>query len=1107
VEDAAALLRALSNWRAGDKTTLLELLGFEPVGLRVPDSGLPGFGLSDSKPGRLEVAARRGAFYVLRIVLSGGLDPEAIRETSGELYHHNPTRRTLLIFEAREDTRLVLASWGLGPGPFRLSKLWIDTAAPRRSELDILAALSVGDAKSASEIALAHVNALDRERITRRFFVEFRRHRAELAAGLAGLPSGVQQDRLDLALILLGRLLFLYFVQRKRWLGGDTAYIRHLYDDALDHQLPFYRARLKPLFFGALNRPPEKRSRAALDLGDLPFLNGGLFERVALERKYPRLDVPDRCFSTLLPDLLDRYQFTLREDQPADQDVAVDPEMLGRVFEGLMSGSLRESTGCYFTPKAVVDRLVDGALAAYLTRVSGGKARKIDDLIAGRPTQLDPDLHDRLLSSVRTLRVLDPAVGSGAFLLTALMRLERLRIFLEGRPPDKYARFGLRREIIQHNLFGVDVHGAAVRLCELRLWLAITVDLDVPHVQDVPPLPNLDLNIRQGDALVDPIEFACQHGDLDSGRPALEWQREVRRLATRRDRYFYAAGTGKSRRLRSIQQAEFRLACQYIGGRISTIDARRAELRAAACSRDLFGKRARLTRQQRKMATVLKRRRTELSRLLGRIRDLDELPFFSFPIHFADPDATDARFHLILGNPPWVRTHHWSGVARRRLKDRFHFLRYAGWRRGAQLAGAGRGFGAQVDLSLLFLERGLELLHEGGVLGLLLPSKTVRCLAASAARERLLRDTRILRLEDCSLATTRLFDATTYPLGLLIRREKPSQEAEVEVRVHDRHGDTLDFRLGQRRLPLLADDAESPWVLAPPVVRRVFDRIRGAGRPLGAQPGRRPTRGIFTGANSVFVGSLRGEVEAGTVKLDLPSGRVAIEPELLRPALCGEDVAAWRFRPSRALVWPYDDQGNLLCKLPPAAHSHLCGHRTLLARRLDLRPGQPYWSLFRVRPAKWALRVAWRDIAKAPEAVVIPPRVPFLRGKAPIISLNTVYQLAAASGEDAHLLAAVLNSTVARTYLRAIAERASGGYFRFLGWTVALLPFPERPDAAVAARCVEIGRRAHEAGGLDAADKTALDAAVASLYGLASPELDALMAFDSRLSSKPASPP
>jgi hypothetical protein len=143
--------------------------------------------------------------------------------------------------------------------------------------------------------------------------------------------------------------------------------------------------------------------------------------------------------------------------------------------------------------------------------------------------------------------------------------------------------------------------------------------------------------------------------------------------------------------------------------------------------------------------------------------------------------------------------------------------------------------------------------------------------------------------------------------------------------------------------------------------------------------------------------------------------------------------------------------------------------------------------------------VAWRDIAPAPQAVVVSPRVRFLDDAAPVISLNTVYQITAASGEDAHLLAAVLNSTVARAYLRAIAERASGGYFRFLGWTVALLPFPEQPDAAVVSRCAELSREAHADGGLAGDGQGRLDDAVATLYGLTRDDLDALRAFDDRL--------
>ncbi len=1101
--EARELQEVLTRSKHGRLGPLLRALGFELVGLRVPQPALADFGLDPTQRLTLEVAARHLGFHVFHIVLEQRLEPETVRRVAADLYRHNPARRALLVFEAREDKRLVLASWGLGPGPFRLQKLWLDPTAPRRSELDILAGLAVNGAASPSDLAIAHTRALDREGITRRFFAEFRRRRAELAAGLTGLQPEAEQDRLDLALILLSRLLFLYFIQRKGWLAGDTAYLRHLYEAALADGVPFHRRRLKHLFFGALNRPPQQRGKYARLLGELPYLNGGLFERQPLERRYSGLDIPDECFAPIYYDFLDKYQFTLREDQPADQDVAVDPEMLGKVFEGLMAGSQRGSTGAFFTPRPLVERLVDGALTAYFTRVSDCDPALIEELLAGGLPEIDPSLRASLATHVRAIRVLDPAVGSGAFLLAVLQRLERLRDALEGGPSNSFDRFERRQRIIQSNLHGVDLNGAAVRLCELRLWLALVVDVEVESIADVPPLPNLDINIRQGDALVDPIDFLIQLGDLDHGGLASRWRKEVGQLVARRDRYFHATGAGKRRAQRALRHAERNVAVTFLGELAEQIGVRRRELQAAARSRDLFGKRSGLTRSQKKAAVTLKRRSGEIARLLRRIREVQELPFFSFPIHFADPQRPDAGFHVVVGNPPWVRPHHWASLSRSRLRERFHFLRNAGWHAGSRMAGVGRGFGAQLDLSALFLERSLELLDENGALGFLLPAKLMRNLSAGALRGRLLAGTRMLRLEDCSLATKRLFEATTYPLSLLLTHGAADTEHQVSVHLHDRHGERVDFRLPQSRLPLITDDPESPWVLAPPGVRAVLDRMRAAGPPLGAQPGRRPSRGIFTGANDLFVGDVYdANLVRGRVVMSLAGSEVEIEADRVRPMLRGEDLAAWRFEMSQALIWTHDDDGHVLAHLPDATRNHLSKHQGLLQRRVDLKPGQPYWTLFRVSPEKWRRRVAWRDIAPAPGAVVVPRRVPFLGGRAPIISLNTVYQITAASGEDAHLLAAVLNSTVARAYLKAIAERASGGYFRFLGWTVALLPFPKNPDAVVRRLCVKLSQDAHAAAGLCDDARGQLDELAARLYGLSSDELEVLRSFDARLSNR-----
>ncbi len=1097
------LREALAKCRHGSPLPLLSALGFEPLSLAVPRPAFADFGLDESERLKLEVAARHSDFLVFHIVLEGGLDPDAIRRVAGALYRHNPTRRALLVFRSGGDDPLVLASWGLGPGPMRLLKLWIDPAAPRLSELDILAGLALNGAATTGELALAHARALDREGVTRRFFNEFRRHRAELAAGLEGIPQGAAQDRLDLALILLGRLLFLYFIQKKGWLDGDRAYLRHRLEIALDQGRPFFRRHLKPLFFGALNKPPEARSKLARQLGELPYLNGGLFQHDGLERKYPRLNVPDDCFLSIFRELLDKYQFTLREGQSSDRDVAVDPEMLGKVFEGLMAGSFRGRTGAFYTPRSLVDSLVVGALSAHLSSAASCDRQLIDALIDGRSPDVEPALRQRLVTHAHMIRLLDPAAGSGAFLLAALQHLESLRDALEGRPPDSRARFERRQEIIRANLHGVDINATAVRLCELRLWLALVVDLEVGSIAEVPPLPNLDINIRQGDALVDPVDFCLQLGDLDRGRLASYGEKEIRRLSRHRRRYFHAAGPAKSRAQRSLHKAERDLAVRFLSELSRQIDERRGDLSSAAQSRDLFGRRAGLSRTQKRSALALRRRKSEVTRLLGRIREADELPFFSFPIHFAEPGRPDAGFQIVVGNPPWVRPHHWTHLSRSRLRERYEFLRNAGWHTGTRLSGAGRGFGAQLDLSALFLERSLELLDEGGTLGFMVPAKLARGLSAGALRRQLLVQTTIIRIEDCALATRRLFEATTYPMSLLMSRGAPDRDAAITVRVHDRRGEHLDFKLAQSAVPLIGDDPESPWVLAPPAVRGVINKMRRAGPPIGRQPGRRPSRGIFTGANDVFVGEVLRSSSRARVAMHLSGSKVEIESDCVRPVLRGEDIAPWQYRPDRAIVWTHDDiDGRVLARLPEAAESHLRKHRLRLQNRVDLRPGQPYWTLFRTgASSSRGRRVVWRDIAARPEAAVVQPRIPFLTCRYPVVSLNTVYQIAAVSEEDAHLLAAVLNSTVARAYLKAFAERASGGYFRFLGWTVALLPFPVLPDAAASERCIRISQTAHAAAGLDDKQEVELDEHVARLYRLSRGELQELREFDARLAN------
>ena len=315
------------------------------------------------------------------------------------------------------------------------------------------------------------------------FFRTFRATLHQLANGLPGPMS--TEDRHGLALLQLTRILFLYFIQTKGWLGGRERFLAEEVERCLAGGRKIHRDLLRPLFFGTLNRPRDLRSRAAKSFGAIPFLNGGLFEPHPLERRL-RADIPNALWREAFDRLFERFHFTVYE---GSRHAGVAPDMLGRVFEGVMAPDVRHASGTFYTPASLVGSVLDASLIALIGERLGCGGRDAERHFKAR----DPDTA-AILASVT---LLDPAVGSGAFLLGAL---ERLSAF--GTGDTLPAR---KRRVLQQNLFGVDLSAAAVRLTELRLWLAVIADDPAEQASDVAPLPNLDCLIRQGDSLFDPI--------------------------------------------------------------------------------------------------------------------------------------------------------------------------------------------------------------------------------------------------------------------------------------------------------------------------------------------------------------------------------------------------------------------------------------------------------------------------------------------------------------------------------------------------------------------------------------------------------------------------
>lgn len=976
------------------------------------------------------------------------------------------TELQLYVFHVKKCTQIIIASYGLGE---QLLTLTVQRDHLHASDIEALSEMVPLADEKGSALAARHARALDRSRVTRRFFADFAAQRDTVADAWSAPKPLSRRDREQLALLLLSRLMFLYFLQHRGYLGGDRSFLLRRFREwcARPRRKSFYAGALKPLFFMVLNRRPERRHASVAAFGALPYLNGGLFEQHHLERKHKGLDLPDTAMASAFTDLLERYRFTTREASDAElegvHDVGVDPEMLGRVFEGLMAERVRETTGTFYTPAAAVDRLVCNTLTAYLEPRVGADASSALVREASA-SALDP--YQRAFTSklLRETRVLDPACGSGAFLLGSLARIAQARAAL-----DESAIMQNRREVVAQSLYGVDVQSDAALLCALRLWLAL-----VPGAaqQDVQPLPNLDRQIRQGDSLVDPLDL--KHDVIVS-----DVRKRIAELQSAAAGYVTSEPEQRPALQRTLAQGERRLARAWVGALQRRIAYEATELRAAAHEKDLFGSITSAAREARVRLEAVRQRHSDLRKLAREIQTTDERPFFSYGVHFADA-ALDG-FNIILCNPPWIRSHNWPRAITKIVRSRFEVCRANTWRPPHD-GGISTGGGNQVDLALLFLERAIDLLTPGGALGIILPAKFMRSLSGAAARKLLLEKTEIVSVEDHSLDQRSIFQADAFAAFVVAR--KPLQHAAtplrlVEVTTVKRNAEPLRYCVPQRSLPLFAGDARAPWLLVPSDVRRALARM-GDGPLIGAHRELHVRRGIVTGRNDVMIlsrvdrkiGDLATVRSDGFAHASNPGDYEGIiEERAISKVLRGCDLSAWSARAERFVLCRTAATPRDLPRLTKYLKKHGCTPSDIA-------------SAPNVLPA-----VAWHDLANTLKAVVVP---------ADVVPINTVYFIASDTA-TVHLLCAYFNSTPLRTYARCIAERAKDAHFRFFAWTVSMLPLPSCWRSFEAKRLREISEAAHARHGIDDAMQRELDDIVARAYALTRADTRALNEFDAWL--------
>ncbi|MBB1124658.1 Eco57I restriction-modification methylase domain-containing protein [Thiospirillum jenense] len=365
-------------------------------------------------------------------------------------------------------------------------------------------------------------------------------------AALAAEFTRAQINPVEFIKKLLGQLVFLYFLQKKGWLGvkqdgnwgsGARDFLRQLTNGAHGQYTNLFNDVLEPLLYDTLATDRGHAAWCAQFNCRLPFLNGGLFEPLG-NYHWREVDVllPNELFTnnertaagdigTGIFDVFDRYNFTVNEAEPLEKDVAIDPEMLGKVFENLIEDNRRKGLGAYYTPREIVHYMCQESLINYLetqlntpeltavpradleTLVRSGEQllnyESVKTHYAGREMPAAIQRQAKLIDeALAAMTVCDPAVGSGAFPVGMMMEIVRVRLalmpyFNTAQPRSAYL---FKRHAIQHCLYGVDIDPGAVEIAKLRLWLSLVVDEE--EVEQIKPLPNLDYKIVVGNSLL-----------------------------------------------------------------------------------------------------------------------------------------------------------------------------------------------------------------------------------------------------------------------------------------------------------------------------------------------------------------------------------------------------------------------------------------------------------------------------------------------------------------------------------------------------------------------------------------------------------------------------
>ncbi len=527
--------------------------------------------------------------------------------------------------------------------------------------------------------------SLNIEKVTKRFFNDYRTSFSEVKNLLLKQIPDTKWAH-DYSLQLLNRIMFLYFVQKKRWLDNNPRFITYfwqVYKRENQGKDSFYEKWLSVLFFEAFNNkffpkpyfPKDINSALAL----VPYLNGGLFTPNKLDEKIFKIN--DSLFEKIFA-FFDKYNFTIREELPLEVEVAVDPEMIGKVYESLVNISEeadeRGEAGIFYTARTEIDFMCRRSLVEYFHNHLDVNKALIYEFIFAK-TEEDKKKVDKQISQHRLwekiellldeLTVVDPACGSGSFLVGMLNILahlyKRTYVHLNRQMSD----FDIKKSIIGRSLYGVDVMDWAVHVAELRLWLQLIVETELKpeQLRIQPLLPNLSFKIRQGDSLVQEIggiNLAIRAG-TSSISPSLK--RKLTNLKNEKLKFYNNDPSRKFRSESMLLQEELNIFRAILDDRALNLFNRIKSLQRIMQETPkqieffkdekkegktkLFDPKEKIKKEIEKFKEELENVKSARQALKG----IHDKPFV-WDIDFAEIFSGEKNgFDIVIGNPPYVR--------------------------------------------------------------------------------------------------------------------------------------------------------------------------------------------------------------------------------------------------------------------------------------------------------------------------------------------------------------------------------------------------------------------------------------------------------------------